>query len=95
MDREDYVKKLKCEMSDSETYVAVTDDKTRIVENKVKKVADTLYKKGSIDSDLKRYLTNGGETSGKLQGNPKLHKPGMPLRTIVNGRNTRQRRWRK
>ena len=87
MDREDYVKKLKCEMSDSETYVAVTDDKTRIVENKVKKVADTLYKKGSIDSDLKRYLTSGGGTSGKLQGNPKLHKPGMPLRTIVNGRN--------
>ncbi|XP_052223979.1 uncharacterized protein LOC127839634 [Dreissena polymorpha] len=87
MDREDYVKKLKCEMSDSETYVAVTDDKTRIVENKVKKVADTLYKKGSIDSDLKRYLTSGGGTSGKLQGNPKLHKPGMPLRTTVNGRN--------
>ncbi|XP_052236160.1 uncharacterized protein LOC127847949 [Dreissena polymorpha] len=87
MDREDYVKKLKCEMSDSETYVAVTDDKTKIVENKVKKVADTLYKKGSIDSDLKRYLTSGGGTSGKLQGNPKLHKPGMPLRTFVNGRN--------
>ncbi|XP_052233168.1 uncharacterized protein LOC127845994 [Dreissena polymorpha] len=74
-------------MSDSETYVAVTGDKTKIVENKVKKVADTLYKKGSIDSDLKRYLTSGGGTSGKLQGNPKLHKPGMPLRTIVNGRN--------
>ena len=50
-------------------------------------MADTLYKKGSIDSDLKRYLTSGGGTSGKLQGNPKLHKPGMPLRTIVNGRN--------
>ncbi|KAH3722078.1 hypothetical protein DPMN_065029 [Dreissena polymorpha] len=31
MDREDYVKKLKCEMSDSKTYVEVTDDKTRIV----------------------------------------------------------------
>ncbi|XP_052262490.1 uncharacterized protein LOC127866129 [Dreissena polymorpha] len=87
MDREDYVKKMKCEMPDSETYVAVTDDKTRIVENKVKKVADTLYKKGSIDSDIKRYLTSGVGTSGKLQGNPKLHKHGMPLRTIVNGRN--------
>ncbi|XP_052212148.1 uncharacterized protein LOC127831197 [Dreissena polymorpha] len=87
MDREDYVKKLKCEMSDSDTYVDVTDDKTRMVENKVKKVADTLYKKGSIDSDLKRYLISSGGTSGKLQGNPKLHKPGMHLRTIVNGRN--------
>ncbi|KAH3870485.1 hypothetical protein DPMN_033673 [Dreissena polymorpha] len=27
MDREDYVKKLKCEMSDSETYVEMTDGK--------------------------------------------------------------------
>ncbi|KAH3802442.1 hypothetical protein DPMN_156119 [Dreissena polymorpha] len=87
MDREDYVKKLKCKMSDSDTYVDVTDDRTRIVENKVKKVTDTLYKKGSIDSDLRRYLTSSGGTSGKLQGNPKLHKPGMPLRTIVNGSN--------
>ncbi|KAH3817650.1 hypothetical protein DPMN_119205 [Dreissena polymorpha] len=66
MDRESCVTKLKCEMSDSETYVAVTDDKTRIVQNKVKKVADTLYKKGSINSDLKRYLTSGGGTAGKL-----------------------------
>ncbi|KAH3788532.1 hypothetical protein DPMN_166677 [Dreissena polymorpha] len=61
MDREDYVKKLKCEILDSDTYVDVTDDKTRIVENKVKKVTDTLYKKGSIDSDLRRYLTSSVE----------------------------------
>ncbi|KAH3826280.1 hypothetical protein DPMN_128177 [Dreissena polymorpha] len=40
-----------------------------------------------MDSDLRRYLTSSGVNSGKLQGNPKLHKPGMPLRTIVNGRN--------
>ncbi|XP_052259629.1 uncharacterized protein LOC127863996 [Dreissena polymorpha] len=87
MDREDNVKKPKCEMSDSDTYVDVTDDRTKIVENKVKKVTDTLYKMGSIDSDLRRYLTSSSGTSGKLQSNPKLHKPGMPLRTIVNGRN--------
>ncbi|KAH3842903.1 hypothetical protein DPMN_116407 [Dreissena polymorpha] len=31
-------------------------------------------------------MTGFDGTSGKLQGNPKLHKPGMPLRTIVNGR---------
>jgi len=32
-------------------------------------------------------MTGYDGTSGKLQGNPKLNKPGMPLRTIVNGRN--------
>jgi len=74
-------------MSDSATYEEVPGDRTRSVQNKVKKVVDTLDKKGSIDNDLGRYMTGYEGTSGKLQGNPKLHKPGMPLRTIVSGRN--------
>ncbi|XP_052212044.1 uncharacterized protein LOC127831095 [Dreissena polymorpha] len=86
MDSTDYIQKLKGEISDSDTYAEVTDDKTKSVQNKVKKVVDNLYKKGSIDSDLRQYMTGNDGTSGKLQGNPKLHKPGMPLRTIVNGR---------
>jgi len=87
MDRDEYVRKLQCEMSDSATYEEVPGDRTKTVQNKVKKVVDTLYKKGSIDNELRRYMTGYDGTSGKLQGNPKLHKPGMPLRTIVNGRN--------
>jgi len=31
-------------------------------------------------------MTSGG-AAGKLQGNPKLHKTGVPIRTIVNGMN--------
>ena len=31
-------------------------------------------------------MSSGG-TSGRLQGNPKIHKGTIPLRTIVNGRN--------
>ena len=85
--RDEYAQKLHGEMSDSATYEEVPGDRTRTVQNKVKKVVDTLYKKGSIDNDLRRYMTGYEGTSGKLQGNPKLHKPGMPLRTIVNGRN--------
>ena len=87
MDRDEYVRKLQGEMSDSATYEEVPGDRTRTVQNKMKKVVDTLYKKGSIDNDLRRYMTGYEGTSGKLQGNPKLPKPGMPLRTIVNGRN--------
>jgi len=87
MDRDEYVQELQGEMSDCATYEAVPGDRTRTVQNKVKNVVDTLYKKGSIDNDLRRYMTGYEGTSGKLQGNPKLHKPGMPLRTIVNGRN--------
>jgi len=32
-------------------------------------------------------MTTTGGAAGKLQGNPKQHKTGVPLRTIVNGRN--------
>ena len=46
MDSTDYIKKLKGEISDSDTYAEVTDDKTKSVQNKVKKVVDNLYKRG-------------------------------------------------
>lgn len=87
MDTAEYVRKLEDGMEDSDTYDAVDNDTTRGVQNKVKKVTDKLYKKGSITKDVKSYITSSDCTSGKLQGNPKLHKPGVPLRAIVNGRN--------
>ncbi|KAH3690080.1 hypothetical protein DPMN_193042 [Dreissena polymorpha] len=37
MDSTDYIKKLKGAISDSGTYVEVTDDKTKSVQNNVKK----------------------------------------------------------
>jgi len=87
MDRDEYVQKLQGEMSDSAIYEEVPGDRTRTVQNRMKKVVDTLYKKGSIDSDLRSYMMGYEGTSDELQGNPKLHKPDMPLRTIVNDRN--------
>jgi polyhydroxyalkanoate synthesis regulator phasin len=84
MDTEDHRSKLQAEMTDNATYMEVNEDRTKTIENKVKKMADDMRKKGSISKDLKGFLTSSGGTSGKLQGNPKLHKT---LRTIVNGRN--------
>lgn len=57
------------------------------MENKVNKIATKMATSGSITSDMKSYLISSGGTAGKLQGNPKLHKDGVPLRVIVNGRN--------
>jgi hypothetical protein len=37
---------------------------------------------------MKKYLLPEEPKPGKLKGNPKLHKQGAPLRTIVNARNT-------
>jgi hypothetical protein len=33
---------------------------------------------------MKHYLVNSDVKFGKLQANPKVHKSGIPLRTIVN-----------
>ena len=86
MNVEDYVKKIEKEMNDSNTYTEVTEDKTKQIENRVQKLVQTMHKNGTITDNLKSYLMPSGGTSGRLQGNPKIPKTNIPLRTIVNGR---------
>ena len=47
-----------------------------------------MHKNGLINSDIKHYLVPKYSRPGQLKGNPKLHKKGKPLRTIVNGIST-------
>ena len=51
----------------------------------MKKLVNKLYRDGVISDDLKQYLTPKYAGKGKLKGNPKLHKPNAPYRTIVSG----------
>ena len=44
-----------------------------------------MYKKGHISSDMRRYMIPKTAKPGRLKGNPKLHKKGNPMRTIVSG----------
>ena len=46
-----------------------------------------MHKKGSITSEMRHYLLPTEIRAGKLQANPKIHKSGNPVRTIVNGQN--------
>lgn len=73
------------EMNDNSTYKEVPTDLTRKIENKVKKLANDMFKRGSITREMKQYLVNSDVKFGKLQANPKIHKNDVPLRTIVNG----------
>ena len=86
MELQDYVTKLNNEMANNTTYQQVAADNTNTVQNKVNKIATTLCSKESISANVIGYITTTGGTSGKLQGNPKLHKTGS-LRTIENGHN--------
>ena len=49
-------------------------------------MADRLLKGGYIGKHLHSYLIPIHPTPGYLQGNPKFHKEGYPLRVIISGR---------
>ena len=86
LDTVDYVTKLGDEMGDTSTYRSLASDKTAEVHRKVKKLVGGLHQKGYIGAHQKAYMVPAKPQPGQLQGNPKLHKPGAPLRTIVSGR---------
>ena len=66
------------------TIQLIKTDLTRKIENKVKKLANEMFKRGSITKDMKHYLVNSDVKFDQLQANPKVHKSGIPLGTIVN-----------
>jgi hypothetical protein len=81
----EYMKELVDDMKKSHSYRETEDAGVTVAVRGVKKIADKLYKDGHIDKDLKKYLTPKYPQSGKLKGNPKLHKSGNPYRHIVSG----------
>ena len=86
MNAKDYFDGLQKEVSDCSTYQPTDKDPTQAVYRKVKALADRLLKKGYIGKHLHRYLIPTRPRPGYLQGNPKLHKEGNPLRAIISGR---------
>ncbi|KAF0287549.1 hypothetical protein FJT64_014057 [Amphibalanus amphitrite] len=85
MNTADYIDKLNREMADASTYRPVNEDNTTAINKKVMKLASELYQQGYIGRHQKAYLAPPNPRPGRLQGNPKLHKPGAPLRVIVSG----------
>ena len=88
LDKEDYINKLQGEMTGSASYVEAEKDMTEETNKKLKKMVNKMYKEGSINDELRHYLIPKYPRAGKLKGNPKIHKSGAPLRTIVSGINT-------
>ena len=86
MNTQDYLDRLDQELDDSTTYRAVDRDQTPDIQKKVKKLVTELYQNGYIGPHQRAYMLPARPQPGRLQGNPKLHKPGVPLRTIVSGR---------
>ena len=85
MDTEKYVSGLEKEVEGSKSYVRASDGKYEEAEKLVKRTVSRMHKKGHITSDMRRYMIPKTAKPGRLKGNPKLHKKGNPMRTIVSG----------
>ena len=88
VNREDYISKLREEMKNSDSYQETEGNRADKAVKYVKKLVNRMYREGAISKDMQQYLIPRYPRAGELKGNPKLHKQGAPMRTIVNGINT-------
>ena len=86
LNKEDYIDKLSDEMDKGDGYEPTKGDMTSVISRKVGKLVTRLEEKGYIGKNERKYLVPPRPTPGILQGNPKIHKEGAPMRTIVSGR---------
>ena len=87
VNKEDYISKLREEMKNSDSFQETGNRADKAVKD-VKKLVNRMYREGAISKDMQQYLIPRYPRAGELKGNPKLHKQGAPMRTIVNGINT-------
>ena len=85
IDTQEYIKKVEDDLQSNNTYKRLTTNKLTTVNNKVKKMVKEMHSKGIIDDKLRQYMMPGRVHEGKVKANPKMHKPGAPIRTIISG----------
>ena len=85
MDAQEYIKKVEDDLQSNNTYKRLTNNRLTTVNNKMKKMVKEMHSKGIIDDKLRQYMMPGRVQEGKVQANPKMHKPGAPIRTIISG----------
>ncbi|XP_065078974.1 uncharacterized protein LOC135701953 [Ochlerotatus camptorhynchus] len=82
MEREQYTTMMKTLLEDDRTYLRLAKDPTSTFQNKnntiVKRLQD-LHLEPNLASKLKTYRA----VCPKIYGQPKAHKPGLPLRPVV------------
>ena len=83
LNTEDYIKKAE-DLLNQNTYRVLTADPTMRLKNKMINLLKTIKSEGGISEELYKKLYPTGAGSPKFYGLPKIHKPGMPLRSIVS-----------
>ena len=87
MDKADYTKKAE-ELLNKPTYKKIPEDPTSRQKNRLINILKDIKAEGGLSEEAYRRLYPTGAGSPKFYGLPKIHKPGIPLRTIVSSTGT-------
>ena len=90
MDRSDYIVKMNTILADQTKFRKMTKekDKTHIIEKSISKTLKFMKQSGYIDTNTFTRLQPKGSTIPRLYGLPKVHKPNVPLRPILDMSNS-------
>ncbi len=84
LDRNDYVEKVNTMLVDTKTYEDLPSDPTPKYKRKLIATLTDLKKEGKITEAKCKELCPTAENVPRLYCTPKIHKPGTPLRPIVD-----------
>ena len=82
--RQDYIKKARALLDDTNTYKPITSDPTTKLKNKLINILKMMKGEGNIDENTYKKVYPTGASVPKLYGLPKIHKEDVPLRPIVS-----------
>ena len=86
LDKVDYVRKMEQLLSDKTRFLKDNKEKdlTQQVEKAITKLLSSLKQRGIIDNNTYERLRPTGTIVPRLYGLPKTHKPGIPLRPVLD-----------
>lgn len=83
MDREEYDRKMKALIEDDDTYAKINRDPTSTLQTKSNNIVKRLQDLALIDDNTARKLRRYDLVCPRIYGQPKAHKPDLPLRPVV------------
>lgn len=84
LDREQYHQKMMDLLSDANSFVVLSRDPTAVIQTKSNDFIKQLEKIQHLTPEQAKTLKIYNASCPKIYGNPKVHKPGAPLRPIVS-----------
>ena len=85
MDKQVYIERMEEKLKDETTYKAIEKDPTMEIKDALCKQLKTIKEEGQLSEAQYRRMLPTQTQIPRMYGHPKIHKPGNPLREIVDG----------